>query len=58
MRVVSPDHTWHTYCVTTPKYRLPQVRSEFVFELLDRIGPLNRFGRLVVVGEKVTDGLL
>src|SRR5437763_16690243 len=31
------------------KYRLPQVRSEFLFELLDRIGPLNRFGRLVVV---------
>src|SRR5437879_5745482 len=43
---------------TDAKYRLPQVRSEFLFELLDRIGPLNRFGRLVVVGEKVTDGLL
>ena len=34
------------------------MRSEFVFKLLDGIGPVDRFGRLVVVGDKLADRLL
>src|SRR5438270_8202529 len=34
MRVVSPDHTWHIYCVTTPKYNLSP--NKFLASLEER----------------------
>ena len=34
------------------------MHSEFVFELLNRIGPLDGLGLLVVIREKVSNGLL
>jgi Pyridoxamine 5'-phosphate oxidase len=40
------------------EYRLPQIRSKLAFELLNRVGPLQRLSRLVVVANKVLDGLL
>src|SRR6266849_2871501 len=40
------------------EYRLPQIRSKLAFELLNRVGPLKRLSRLVVVANKVLDGLL
>src|SRR5712691_12872205 len=40
------------------EYRLPQVRAKLAFQLLNGVGPLERLGRLVVVANKVGDGLL
>ncbi len=30
------------------------MRSEFLFKLLDRVGPVDRFGRLVVINRQYT----
>jgi len=34
------------------------MRSEFLFKFLDGIRPVDRLGRLVVVGDEIEDGLL
>jgi hypothetical protein len=41
-----------------PKYRLPQVRAKLAFQLLNRVGPFEGPGSLIVVANKVLDGLL
>ncbi len=40
------------------KYSRSEIRSEFVFQLLNRIGPGERFGGLIVASDEIEDGLL
>ena len=35
------------------KYRLSYKLTEFLFKLLDGIGPVDRFGRLFVIGKEI-----
>src|SRR6266566_7589576 len=43
---------------TRAKYRLPQVRAKLAFQLLNRVGPLERLSGSVVVSNEVQNGLL
>src|SRR6266700_2382064 len=46
------------YSLTIPKYSRSEMRSEFVFQLLNRVGPLEGFGGLIVANDEIENRLL
>lgn len=44
--------------MTVSKYSRSEMRSEFVFQLLNRIGPFEGSSRLIITSDEIQDGLL